>query len=448
MKKLWFILLLLPTYVTAQKQLSIEQAVPGNPSYLAPERLEQVQFQSGNTATVTYVQEVNGQSQLLSFDGKESRTLISLSELNEKVAASKGPSAKRFPMVSWQDQTHFSFYLQKKKYSYDLGSKQLLATGDTSLTHGLENAMTTPDGKQVIYTREKNIYIMKKGAEYPVTSNGKYKIIYGESASRNEFGINGGLFMSPTGTHFAFYRIDQSDVTDYPIINWNQHPAKNENIKYPFAGDKSQKVSLGLYDLQKMKIYFVQTEGDPEQYLTNIEFSPDGKFVYIAVVNRAQNEMNLNEYEVSTGKFTHTLFTEKDEKYVEPMHPMQFVPGNPKQFIWRSNRDGYQHLYLYDISGKLIRQLTKGKWEVKSLNGFSKDGKRFFFHANMTSPIDQNFCSVDLKGKVVNHTPDRGFHSCSLNEEGTFAIDVFSNPSVPRLYSVVDLKKKQRHQDL
>jgi dipeptidyl-peptidase-4 len=143
--------------------------------------------------------------------------------------------------------------------------------------------------------------------------------------------------------------------------------------------------------------------------------------------------MKLNEYDAATGNFVRTLFEEHDDKYTEPLHPMLFVKNNPSQFIWQSRKDGFTHFYLYDISGKLIKQLTKGNWEVKAENGFDEKGERLFFHANDQSPVNQDFYSVNLKsGEVKRLTFGNGFHTCVLDEKGSYIIDNFSSSTTTK----------------
>lgn len=148
--------------------------------------------------------------------------------------------------------------------------------------------------------------------------------------------------------------------------------------------------------------------------------------------------MQFNEYDVATGAFVKTLFEEKDEQYVEPLHPMLFVPNNPTQFVWQSRRDGFNHFYLYDVNGKLIKQITKGKWEVKQQNGFDAKSERLFFHANAESPVNQDFYSVNLKtGAMQRITNGNGFHTCVLDAKGDYVIDNFSSSHTPREYSIL-----------
>jgi dipeptidyl-peptidase-4 len=256
---------------------------------------------------------------------------------------------------------------------------------------------------------------------------------------RDEFGIHKGLYWSPNGNALAFYKMDQTDVTDYPIVDWSVYPAQNKNIKYPMAGNKSHYVTLHVYNLKSGKTTAINTTGPKDQYLTNVSWSPDEKKIYIAILNREQNFCQLNEYDVESGNLTKTLFEERDEKYVEPLNPMLFVKGNSKQFIWQSRKDGFSHLYLYNIDGSLVKQLSKGNWEVKSVQGFDDKGENIFFHANEQSPVNQDFYSINLKsGKQTRLTSGNGFHTVSLNKDGTYALDNFSSCHTPREYSMIN----------
>lgn len=145
--------------------------------------------------------------------------------------------------------------------------------------------------------------------------------------------------------------MDESMVTDYPFVNIDARIAESQPHKYPMAGMKSHHVTVGVYNMKEGTTIWLNTGLPKEKYLTNISWSPDEQHIYIAELNRDQNEMNLVCYSAVTGKREEVLFTEKDEKYVEPQHPLLFLPNNSEQFIWQSERDGFNHLYLYNTKG-------------------------------------------------------------------------------------------------
>lgn len=442
MRRFGLLFVFISSSLWAQRNFTMEEAVLGGRAELAPQRLRHLQFSySGNEVSFVDDTKENHEFILINKDGK--RTLLfRLDEFNDAMKKASLREGKTFPFMYWKSKSQLEFvHSDYHKWNFDIATKTIRKSDDTTAIRNFENGKSSTDEKWTAYTQNNNLFIHRDNKEVQLTNDGGYDVVYGQAVHRNEFGIEEGIFVSPSNSYFAFYRMDQSMVTDYPIINWLDQPAKNENIKYPFAGDKSHQVTIGIYSLSNNKIHYLKIEGDPEQYLTNIQWSPDEKLIYVALVNRGQNHMWLNAYDVATGQKVSTLFEEKDEKYIEPMHPMMFVKNDPNHFIWQSNRDGFKHLYLYARDGKLVRQLTKGEWEIKELNGFDESGKFYFFHCNIDSPISNDLCKVELSsGKVTRLTKNSGTHNCVLNGKGTMAIDYYSSPKVPRTISVLDLK--------
>lgn len=429
------------TVASAQKDLTIEEAIGGSRDALAPQRLKLLQF-TKNEGELSFLSEEGGLASIMLVDknGKKKR-ILTLDEFNASISKVELKPQTSLPFPKWINSSSFEFGLDKFRWSFDIKTKLVTKLTDISATPEYGVMEYASDKKTYAYVKDHNLFVFYQGKDLQLSKDGSREVIYGEAVHRNEFGIEKGLFFSPGGRYLAFYRMDQSMVTDYPIIDWQQRPAKNKHIKYPFAGDKSHQVQIGVFDPEKSTTVYLKIDGDPEQYLTNICWSPDETKIFVAIVNRAQNHMKLNVYDRSSGNLLSTLFEEKDSKYIEPMHPMIFVKNNPSQFIWQSNRDGYRHLYLYDVSGKLIRQLTKGNWEVKELTGFDATGKNFFFHSNISSPIQTDFCKVELStGKVNVLSSGSGTHTCSLNESATYAVDNFSNATTPRVLYLIDLK--------
>jgi dipeptidyl-peptidase-4 len=294
-------------------------------------------------------------------------------------------------------------------------------------------------GGYIAYLDDHNLFVAKGGAQKQVTTDGSADIVYASTVHREEFGIVKGTFWSNSGKQLAFYRMDQSMVTDYPIIDWTSRPAKNINIKYPMAGDKSHEVTIGVYNAETGALVYLKTGEPAEQYLTNIAWSPDDKYVYVAVLNRGQNHLKLNQYDAATGEFIKTLFEEKDDKYVEPLEPMLFLKNDPGKFIWQSNRDGWNHLYLYDLNGKVLKQLTKGNWEVLEVKGFDAKGERLFYVSTALSPVSRNLYALNLKpGNSVLLTQGLAVHGTQLSTSGNTVIDNFSSPEQPRVVQVLE----------
>lgn len=263
-----------------------------------------------------------------------------------------------------------------------------------------------------------------------------YNIVLGESVHRNEFGITGGLFWSPSEARLAFYRMDQSMVRDYPLVNTKAREAEPRNIKYPMAGMKSHEVEVGVYDCTTHKTIYLQSRRDStvherEMYLTNVAWSPDEQHVYIAKVNREQNHMWLEQYSATTGRLEKILFEEQNDRYVEPCEPMIFTPRGD-QFLWFSMRDGFKHLYLYRADGTLVKQLTSGEYEVEEFIRFDKAGDNIFVYANRDNLAGRDAYRINLKsGRMDRLTTGSGTHTVVLNDNGDCFVDLYSSVSVP-----------------
>lgn len=444
MKKTIIILstLIVSSAIAQDKLLTIQDAVLKGRTTLAPKRLQALNFISG-TAKFSYID--NNVVKVGDNATGKTQDVISLKDLNVSLKTASKDTLTALNNITWKNANQFYFSNKQGELLYSLDKKTVSETDKKAEKTDLEAYLKEPITGTYSYCKDYNLFVNVNGKDVQVTTDGSYEIVYnGHNVHQNEFGIDGKNFWSPKGNYLAFYRMDQSPVTDYPIIDWTTRPAKNVNIKYPMAGNPSHYVTLGIYDVKNNKTIYIKTTGDREQYLTNIAWSPDEKSVYIAVLNRDQNHMQLNQYDAMTGDFIKTLFEEKDEHYVEPLNPMVFLKNNPKQFIWQSRRDGFNHFYLYDVSGKLIKQLTKGNWEVKQDNGFDEKGDRLFFHANEQSPVNQDFYSVNIKtGEIKRLTYGSGFHTCVLDEKGNYIIDNFSSTYIPREYNVTNTTTKK-----
>lgn len=285
------------------------------------------------------------------------------------------------------------------------------------------------------------------GNDTQLTTDGSREIVYGQSVHRDEFGIHKGMFWAPNGQKLAFYRMDQSMVADYPQVNIFGRIAKCESDKYPMAGETSHKVTVLVYDLTTKKTVTLQA-GDPtDRYFTNIAWSPDSKTIYMFELNRDQNDCRLVSYDAQTGKKIAELYRETHDKYVEPQHPIVFLPWDNNLFIMQSQRDGYNHLYLYQTNGKLVKQLTKGKWVVLDVIGFNAKDKSIVYTSTEKHALQTNTYTVNVKtGKRRLLDNGRGYHSPSLSPSGTFIVDKYSEPTVPRNIEIINTANGKRTQ--
>lgn len=295
--------------------------------------------------------------------------------------------------------------------------------------------------RAVAFVDSCNLYVRyADGRLMRLTTDGSRDIVYGQSVHRNEFGIDGGLFWNPAGTKLAFYRMDQSMVPDYPLVNVPELADSSHLMatpapeKYPMAGQTSHLVTIGVYDMAKGTIVYLKA-GDPtDRYFCGITWSPDGGTLYVQEMNRAQNDVRLVSYDAATGARLAELYHESHPKYVEPGAPLRFLPWDASKFILQSEADGFNHLYLYDVAGHLVRQLTSGKWEVTRVVGFDTKSRSVVIESTEAHDLQNNVYRVEVAtGKRMRiDATGRGIHSCSLSESGALAVDWYQAPDVPR----------------
>ena len=296
------------------------------------------------------------------------------------------------------------------------------------------------------YVEDHQLFVVDaEGKKRQLSTDGSREIVYGQSVHRNEFGIEKGTFWSPDGQKLAFYRMDQSMVTDYPQVDIFPRTASYEPDKYPMAGMTSHKVTVGVYDLKTQKTIYLQA-GDPtDRYFTNISWSPDGNTLYLFELNRKQNDCRLVSYNATTGERIAEIYRETSDRYVEPLHPILFLPWDDTKFILQSQKDGYNHLYLFDTKGNELRQLTSGPWVVLKVLGFNKKAKSIIIESNEQHPLQYNIYQVNIAtGKRTLLDNGRGFHDATLSASGQLLYDRYQEPTVPRKIDIINTVKGKR----
>ena len=295
--------------------------------------------------------------------------------------------------------------------------------------------------KATAYVEDHQLYVVDgEGKKHQLSTDGSREIVYGQSVHRNEFGITKGTFWSPDGQRLAFYRMDQSMVQDYPQVDIFPREATYEPDKYPMAGMTSHKVTVGVYDLRTEKTIYLQA-GDPtDRYFTNIAWSPDGNAIYMFELNRDKNDCRLVSYNAETGEKIAELYRETSDKYVEPLHPILFLPWDSNKFIMQSQKDGYNHLYLFDTNGKELKQLTSGSWVVQKVLGFNSKQKSILITSNEANPIQHNTYAVNIAARQRTLLDNgQGSHQAELSGSGQYLIDRYTEPDVPRNINVVNV---------
>lgn len=466
-----------------KKTFTLNDVIPDGDNYfnLVPKSMPGLQWW-GDICVRTDIENIK---KIDTKSGKES-ILVTLEEVNEALKNGKMPykltghiKPLRTLMAAslpWGDRNVITFTQyddrtpgQKYMIWYDFSKKKIVnlfnlqGEGPTNFDFCKENGY-------MAYTIGNDLYVAHEGdfssmVNPKVTGNQQQEkdVVYGQAVHRNEFGIMKGTFWSPKGTYLAFYRMDQSMVTDYPQVNTTARIAELVPDKYPMAGMTSHKVTVGIYNVKDGKTIYLQA-GDPtDRYFTNISWGPDEKSVFVIELNRDQNHAQLVQYDAVSGQKIGVLYEEKHTRYVEPQHPLIFLPWDDSQFIYRTQRDGFNHLYLMDTKTKLKGEwktgkdsedqyceylktipLTEGNWLVQDVLGFNAARKEIIIASTEISPLQTNIFSLNVKnGKRTLIGMEDGTHQAKLSASGTYLIDYFTSNNVPREISILPTTGKK-----
>lgn len=466
-----------------KKTFTLNDVIPGGDNYfnLVPKSMPGLQWW-GDICVRTDIENIK---KIDTKSGKES-ILVTLEEVNEALKNGEMPykltghiKPLRTLMAAslpWGDRNVITFTQyddrtpgQKYMIWYDFSKKKIVnlfnlqGEGPTNFDFCKENGY-------MAYTIGNDLYVAHEGdfssmVNPKVTGNQQQEkdVVYGQAVHRNEFGIMKGTFWSPKGTYLAFYRMDQSMVTDYPQVNTTARIAELVPDKYPMAGMTSHKVTVGIYNVKDGKTIYLQA-GDPtDRYFTNISWGPDEKSVFVIELNRDQNHAQLVQYDAVSGQKIGVLYEEKHARYVEPQHPLIFLPWDDSQFIYQTQRDGFNHLYLMDTKTKLTGEwktgkdsedqyceylktipLTEGNWLVQDVLGFNTSRKEIIIASTEISPLQTNIFSLNVKnGKRTLIGMEDGTHQAKLSASGTYLIDYFTSNNVPREISILPTTGKK-----
>lgn len=411
-----------------QEMLSIEDCY--NPKYY-PTRLRGVQWIPNSHKFSQVAGDV-----LLATDpfSKRNDTIFTVGMLNESLALDNA-NVRGIPSVTWKDESNLWFIAGDKLFTYSLATKS--AVLKRKFGSNAEAMEIAPESLNIATVENGNLFVTSAYGTRKITEDGGNGIVYGQAVHRNEFGINGGLFWNKEGTKLAFYRMDERVVKNYPLISVASRPATESEIRYPMAGDSSHTVTIGIFNTYTEEIVYLKTEGPYDQYLTNVVWGPDG-FIYLAWVNREQNKMQLRRYNPSNGALDKMLFEETHEKYVEPENPPIFLPDNSGDFLWFSERDGFNHLYLYSGT-KAPKQITTGNWEVTRFISFDKSGDGIYIEGTKESPLERHAYYLRLKDKDLKLrkiTSLGGTHTVTINNSSGLIMDIFTSRKEPMKYTV------------
>ena len=446
MKKLFIasfaFFLALTSVAQEKKNLTLDEAVLGQFRQFYPEQL-QLQWIPG---TDRYSQIKNdilySQSALGKSNPIVELTLDQVNKAFQEIGVEKAASMPRWEWTSANElhATATSSSAKNKTVEVTFNLKNKMATPLNAYDTDAENVDFHNKGN-VAFTKENNLFV-KNGAEEKQVTFNLEGIVSGQSISRNEYGIAKGTFWSKEGSRLAFYQKDESSVTEYPLINYNTTPASVNNIRYPMAGDSSEKIGVGVYDVKSGKTIFLQLNNgilNDTYYATNLSWSPDENFILLAEMNRGTTTCNLNVYNATNGEFIRTVLSETDARWVEPDQAPYFLSSTT--FLWYTWKNGFHNYYLYDLTGNLTAQ-TNANFELLSILGLSDDKKIIFFEGTGTNATERHLYSAPTSTLKLNAlTNEAGTHACKVSSTGKFFIDQFSSLTVPNRVSIAPCGK-------
>lgn len=324
-------------------------------------------------------------------------------------------------------------------YIYNRQSKQLTPL---SQAPGKQLYATfSPDGKRVAFVRDNNLFVTDLATmrETAVTTDGVLnKIINGGTdwVYEEEFEFAQGFQWSPDSRYVAFYTFDESQVPEYNMQEWGALYPKDYRYKYPKAGEKNSVVSVSAYDVAAAKTTKLDVGPEQDQYIPRILWTQTPDLLSVRRMNRLQNKLEILHANAKTGQ-SQVVLTDTDKAYVEVNDDLRYLQGG-KEFLFSSEKDGYRHLYLYTMGGKLVRQLTKGPWEITSIDGFDEKKGLVYYTSTEASPLQRHLYRVDLKGKGKTRLSEtgRGTDAANMSADTRYYLNYHSEAGVPAVVSL------------
>lgn len=430
-----FLILFTAVVFSQKKEITLSEAVLQQYRSLSPEKLYGFNW-IPKTSTYSYLD--NKFSTI--YSSKIGEFIPKKITDNKEISEILKTEIRFIGGMTWLNKDEFMFSVGNRYFVYNPFKK--VGKLFFELPENAENITLDNENKCIAYTVDNNLFYLVDTNQISITDNLNKSIVSGQHIARNEFGISKGIFWSSKNTKIAFYQKDQSDVADYPLLDIETIPGSLNSIKYPMAGQASEKPKIGIYDLKSRKTVFISPRNKQDDYLTNLAWTPDEKFLIVVEINREQNHLWVNVYSAETGEFVRSIFDEKNEKWVEPENPVFFPTQSSNDFIWISQRDGFNNLYYYDWSDKLKSQLTQNKFVLKNIVGTINNGNEVVFTATGESPLDFKYYAVSLKGKQREITSIPGTHTLSIGLDGKYFFDEYSSHSVPSISQILDANGK------
>jgi len=321
-------------------------------------------------------------------------------------------------------------------FVYDFKTKKLQAISQ----NGKQRlASFSPDGSQVAFVRDNNLFIAKpfQGEEIQITQDGKERSIINGTTDwvyEEEFGFTKGYFWSPDGKRIAYYRFDETGVPEYQMQIWGNLYPENYQYKYPKAGEDNSLVTIHVYNILEGSTQIMDLGEETDQYIPRIKWTANEGILAIQRLNRLQNHLDILLADASTGK-TKVIYTEDNNYYIDITDHWTFLPDQ-EHYIMTSEKSGYNHIYLYNLNGQEIRQLNSGEWDVINVTGYDSRNKLIYYVSAESSPLNRDLYSVNLEGKKKKISSRTGTNDAEFSKTYDYYINTFSDANTPPYITV------------
>lgn len=322
-------------------------------------------------------------------------------------------------------------------YYFEVKSQQLKVLVKDAMT-----AELSPDGSKVGYEREGDLYVydLSKGKETRLTNSGKENFYNGRFGwvYEEEFGMVQAWSWSHDSKYIAYWQTDERDVKRFVSTDYSGTYPEYVEIPYPKVGAKNPSIKIGAVNVENGKKAWMNLDLK-DGYVPRIYWTSHKASLAVVWLNRAQNEMKLHFFDANTGKGS-LIMEEKNEKgwidvydFFAGVNDYFSFPKTLDQFFWVSERDGFNHIYRYDYSGKLLNQVTHGDWEVANIYAINPESHYVYFSSTEESPLERHLYFIKFDGSnKQKHTTKPGTHSINMDEEGKYYIDSYSSIDTPR----------------
>ncbi|HLT42376.1 MAG TPA: S9 family peptidase [Sphingobacteriaceae bacterium] len=336
-------------------------------------------------------------------------------------------------LIAYQSEPIYRRSSKAYYYVFDLDKREVKPI---STKEGKQQyANFSPDATKVAFMRDNDLYVtdLRTGNETRITHDGKYNEIINGGADwvyEEEFSFAKAFFWSPDSRKIAFYKFDESKVKEFSMMLYDSLYPTVYKFKYPKAGEKNSIVSIHIHDLSDTSTKTVDIGTEKDQYIPRIKWTQDPNTLLVLRMNRHQNQLEYLFANANTGD-TKLILEEKDKYYIDINDDLTFLKDG-KHFVLTSERNGYNHVYLYDTSGKLIRSITKGDWEVTSLYGIDEKSGTLYYQSTEGSPLERDIYAINISGnKKRKISTKSGTNSATFSADFSYYILNHSNVDTP-----------------